>query len=373
MNLKNIVHTSKRQFSSVLKKEGITVRDFYDASKRYKVFFRRNNRSTSPEGKLRMYYLQDEGIKIGTVFTFKDMTYVVVSQDGIESDVYYTSMAVKCDTTFNIYSSTEKKYIQVPFVTMSDSYTLKQSSMFTMVGGYVVVYTGYNDILKDMEVNNGYFNYGGYYKVGNYFYNNNLGYIYLTRELMPEDSYVLQYEGDNVIKMSDATTYQLKFTAIINDEVIENPTMEYASSNESVATVDSNGLMTLHTYGNVTITVTWEGNEYKYNFSIINDNIKGTSNIECSSPTLKEGSYRNFTASFVNFDGSTDSDAIPVWNIDCDFDERVLTIVEDASNKTIKIKCTDSSYLLKTFTLTVVDTEEKYAPYSIVVELRAAF
>lgn len=92
-----------------MKRECITVSDYYDNNKTYKVFFRRNSKGTNPQRKLWFYYAQDTDIDIGTIFTLKDEHYLVISQDDIESDVYYTSMAVRCDTVFSVWIEGENR------------------------------------------------------------------------------------------------------------------------------------------------------------------------------------------------------------------------------------------------------------------------
>ena len=262
MNYSNIKNFNQRQFNATMKRECITVNDYYDNTKTYNVFFRRNRRGSNSNGKVRIYFSQDTPISIGTMFVLKGDTYVVTSRDGDESDVFYTSIAVKCDTSFTVFSNTEKRYVSIPFVTLSDKFTLTSNSTVSMISGAVVVYTGDNSYSRDMEIDSAYYNYGGYYKVGNTFYNNGLAYVYMTREAMPtEDKYVLTYTGVTSLDMKDATTYQLSYTATKNDTVVNNPTLTYVSSDNTIATVDSNGLMTLLKQGNVTITATWtDGN-----------------------------------------------------------------------------------------------------------------
>lgn len=53
-------------------------------------------------------------------------------------------------------------------------------------------------------------------------------------------------------------TSQLNYTCTCNDLVIENPLVTFISSDESVATVDENGLVTGISKGNVLITATYE-------------------------------------------------------------------------------------------------------------------
>ena len=169
MNYSNIKNLNQRQFNATMKRECITVSDYYDRTKTYDVFFRRSRRGSNPNGKVRIYFSQDTPIDIGTTFVLKDDSYVVTSRDGDESDIFYTSIAVKCDTSFTVYSNAEKRYISIPFVTLSDKFTLSSNSTVSMVSGAVVIYTGDNSYSREVELNETYYNYGGYYKVGNTF------------------------------------------------------------------------------------------------------------------------------------------------------------------------------------------------------------
>ena len=123
MNYNNIRNCNQRQFDAVMKRECIAVTDYYDSGKSYNVFFRRNNKGTTPQGKLRFYYAQDTSIAIGTIFTLKGIHYLVTSQDANESDVYHTSIAVRCDTALNVPVNTGG-VVTVPCVTIKNEYTL---------------------------------------------------------------------------------------------------------------------------------------------------------------------------------------------------------------------------------------------------------
>jgi hypothetical protein len=116
-----------------MRKEKITVTDYWDNTKTYDVFFRRDKCGSTPQGRVRFYYAQSTPIKIGTTFLLKGFPYVVLSQDGLESDIYYTSLAVQCDTTFDVYVN--KKYWRVPCVVISDKYTISNGSIFSMTSG----------------------------------------------------------------------------------------------------------------------------------------------------------------------------------------------------------------------------------------------
>ena len=380
MNYSNIKNCNQRQFNATMKRECITVSDYYDRNKTYDVFFRRSKRGSNSNGKVRIYFSQDTPIDIGTMFVLKDDTYVVTSRDGDESDIFYTSIAVKCDTSFTVYSDTEHRYVSIPFVTLSDKYTLSSNSTISMVSGAVVIYTGDNSYARDMEVNSAYYNYGGYYKVGNRFYNNGLAYVYMTREAKPADRYTLSYNGVTSLDMKDATTYQLSYTAIKNDVPVDSPTLTYVSSDNTIATVNDTGLMTLLKEGNVTITATWiDGKNATCETTIAITNggvepeptpttgtltISGVKNLYCG------GLPRKYTAKYTDANGNdVSSKYTSVWTItNATFDTSKITKTIVGDNK-IKLYYTDESIVGEKFTLNVVDSNEKVTPASINITL----
>ena len=379
MNYSNIKNCNQRQFNATMKRECITVSDYYDSTKTYDVFFRRNKRGSNPNGKVRIYFSQDTPIGIGTVFVLKDTSYVVTSRDNDESDIFYTSIAVKCDTTFNVYSNTEHRYVTIPYAVIADEYTLTNNDVISIASGSVTVYTGDNSYARDMSIGETYYNFGGYYKVGNVFYNNGLAYVYMTREAKPiEDRYTLSYNGVTSLDMKDATTYQLSYTAIKNDVVVNNPALTYVSSDNTIATVDSNGLMTLLKEGNVTITAKWtDGNNTtcETTIAITNSGVVpeptpsiGTVTIS-GRTTLKLGVPRTYKAIYTDADGNdVSSNYTSVWTItDATFDTSKLT--QTVNGNQITLSFDDENIIGETFTLNVVDSDGLYTPATMSIEL----
>ena len=379
MNYSNIKNCNQRQFNATMKRECITVSDYYDRTKTYDVFFRRSRRGSNSNGKVRIYFSQDTPIDIGTTFVLKDKPYVVTSRDDDESDIFYTSIAVKCDTSFTVYSNAENRYISIPFVTLSDEYTLSSNSTINMVSGDVVIYTGDNSYAREVEINENYYNYGGYYEVRNTFYNNGLAYVYMTREAKPiEDKYTLSYTGVTSLDMKDATTYQLSYTAIKNDVPVDSPTLTYVSSDNTIATVDGNGLMTLLKEGNVTITATWtDGNNTtcETTIAITNSGVEpeptpsiGTLTIS-GRTSLKIGVTRTYKAIYTDAnDNDVSSNYTSVWTItNATFDTSKLT--QTVNGNQISLSFDDENIIGETFTLNVVDTNGLYTPATMSIEL----
>lgn len=379
MNYSNIQNSNQRRFDAVMKRECIIVSDYYDNTKTYDVFFRRNSRGTNPQGKLRIYYAQDTDISVGTIFLLKDEPYLVINQDAIESNVFCSSMAVKCDLLIMAYSNELNKYITVPFALDVNDNTTSSNNTISIVDGYATIYTGLNQYSKVFNINDNYYCFGGYYKIGNLFYNGGLAYIYLTKETMPADQYILTYNGATSFDMTDTTTYQLSYTAIKNDEIVENPTLTYASSDTSIATVDDTGLLTLLATGNVTITTTWtDGNDTTCSTTIVISNTGqpepiGKITISTNGTTLKKGYSRTYTANFWDNDKNNVSDNYTsVWTItDATFDTNMIT--QTVNGNKITLKFTDDSIIGKTFTLNAVDSEGLFTPATMSVTLAEAF
>ena len=362
MNYSRVLCSTKKQFDATMNRERIVVTDFFDSNITYEVFFRRNNRGTNPQGKLKLYYAKETPIHIGTIFVLKGEIYIVNSQDGIESDIFFTSMAVKCDVTFVV--KCDREYKDIPLTVVSDKFTVNHGTI-SVVDGTVIMYTQDNDIARSIKINNEYYAFGGYYKVGNNFFNNGLAYFYLERQVMPQDDYAITYNGVTSFDMNDSTTYQLSYTVTNNGNVVENPTIHYSSSDETVATVDENGLMTMLKEGTVDITASYSTASTTTTMTIANSSpsVDYTMQISASSYSIRVGgSYKSLTVKYYNSEGTEiTSDVIAnktredyVWSawcngVDLTDNTSLITWLNGSTVNQNKIKFLDDrSYIGKT-------------------------
>ena len=367
MNYSKVLCSTKKQFDYTMNRERIVVTDYFDSNITYEVFFRRNNRGTNPDGKVKLYYAKETPIQIGTIFVLKGEIYIVTSKDGIESDIFFTSMAIRCDVTFVVKSNGE--YKDIPLTVVSDKMTVNHGSIFNVVSGSVVMYTQDNDISRNIKINNEYYAFGGYYKVGSNFFNNGLAYFYLERQQMPQDNYVITYNGVTSFDINDGTTYQLSYTVTNNGSVVKNPTIHYSSSDETIATVDSNGLMTMLKEGTVDITATYSTASTTTTMTITNSSTPSldyTMEIYSSVYELKvSGSYRGIEVKYYNSEGTDiTADVIVnktredyVWSawcegVDLTNDTSFVKWVNGSTVNQKRIKLLDDrSYLGKTMTI----------------------
>ena len=352
-----------KKFEQQLQRESTVVVDFFDNSKTCEMLFRRTNRGTNPQGKLHCYFKQTEPLGIGSVIVMKGQPYVIISdKDFDESNAVYSAIAQKTNVIIN----------GVPFVVDTATYGEAQGSIFTQVDGDVIIYTGFNAITNKIKVNDYINAFGNSYEVSNKFVKENILYIHLKQTTVIPDNYNIVYNGVTSFNMNDSTTYQLSYTVTNNDNVVENPTITYSSSDETVATVDTNGVMTMLKEGTVDITATC-GASVTTTMTISNSStpsLKYTTKIYASDDTIAVGgSYKLLTLEFYNGEGTEITDTLIadltrndfVWTCSCDgvdlTNSDLITwyhTSRDAVNVN-KIKFADvKSYLTKYLVITCV-------------------
>ena len=348
-----------RKFEQQLQRESTTVSDFFNDTITCKMLFRRTNRGTNPQGKLHCYFKQTEPLGIGSVIVMKGQPYVIISdKDFDESNAVYSAIAQKTNVTIN----------GIPFVVDTATYGESQGTIFTQVDGDVIIYTGYNTITNKIKVNDHINAFGNSYQVSNRFVKENIIYIHLKQTTAVPDNYKIVYNGVASFDINDGTTYQLSYTVTNNGNIVNNPTITYSSSDETVATVDSNGLMTMLKEGTVDITARYSTASVTTTMTIANSSTPSldyTMEIVSSIYELKVGgSYRGIEVKYYNSEGTditteTIADktkADYVWSAWCEGvnltnDSFITWYTGGAANAT-KIKLgSDRSYLGKTMTV----------------------
>ena len=361
MNIQNI---TERQFDKTMQRENVSVIDYFNGTK-YDVFFRRNNRSVSPEGKVRLYYKQTSKIDYGTTFTLNGKQYIVINQDADESGYFYSAIAKQCNEIVMLAGN------EIPVALDKDTFNIQDGSVFNYINGDVTIYAQLNDITSAVAINDVLQAFGNYYKVGNRFIDGRIVYFNLEQTVKPQDNYKITYTGVTSFDLKDGTTYQLSYTVTNNGNVIENPTIHYSSSDDTIATVDSNGLMTMLKEGTVDITATYSTASTTTTMTIANSSpsLNYTMDIYSSVYEIKVGgSYRGIEIKYYNNEGTDiTADIIAnktkqdyVWSAWCDGvdltnDTRFVTWVNGKTVNQVRIKLSDDrTYLGKTMTIKCV-------------------
>ena len=350
-----------RKFEEQLQREHTTVSDFFDNTKTCEMLFRRTNRGTNPQGKLHCYFKQTEPFGIGSVIVMKGQPYVIISdKDFDESNAVYSAIAQKTNVTIN----------GIPFVVDTSTYGESQGTIFTQVDGDVIIYTGFNTIADKIKVNDNITAFGNSYQVSNRFVKENILYIHLKQTTAVPDHYEITYNGVTSFDIKESTTYQLSYTVTNNGNPVYKPTITYSSSDETVATVDSNGLMTMLKEGSVNITATAYSTSVTTAMTITNSSTPSvTMDIYSSVYELKVGgSYRGMEVKYYNSEGTDiTADVIVnktredyIWSawcegVDLTNDTSFVKWVNGSTVNQKRIKLLDDrSYLGKTMTIKCV-------------------
>lgn len=362
-----------RKFEQQLQRESTVIVDFFDNSKTCKMLFRRSNRGTNPQGKLHCYFKQTEPFGIGSVIVMKGQPYVIISdKDFDESNAVYSAIAQKTNVTIN----------GVPFVVDTATYGEAQGSIFTQVDGDVIIYTGYNTTANKIKVNDYITAFGNSYQVSNKFVKENIIYIHLKQTTATPDHYEIVYNGVTSFDINDGTTYQLSYTVTNNGNPVYKPTITYSSSDQTIATVDSNGLMTMLKKGTVDITATAYSASVTTAMTITDTSAPTyTMDIYSSVYELKiGGSYRGIEVKYYNSEGTditadiivnktsedyvwsawcegvdlTNDTSFVKWVNGSEVNQKRIKLLDnrDYAQKTLTIKCvTDGVTISKDFTM----------------------
>ena len=365
-----------RKFEQQLQRESTTVSDFFNDTTTCKMLFRRTNRGTNPQGKLHCYFKQTEPLGIGSVIVMKGQPYVIISdKDFDESNAVYSAIAQKTNVTIN----------GIPFVVDTATYGEAQGSIFTQVDGDVIIYTGYNTIANKIKVNDYINSFGNAYQVSNKFVKENIIYIHLKQTTTTPDHYEIVYNGVTSFDIKESTTYQLSYSVTNNGNPVYKPTITYSSSDETVATVDSNGLMTMLKEGTVNITATAYSASVTTTMTIADTStpsVDYTMEIVSSSYSIKVGgSYKTLTVKYYNSEGTEITSDVIVnktredyaWSAWCDgvdltnntslikwlngsaVNQEKIKFLDDSSyiGKTLTVKCVTDGYTIsKDFNIT---------------------
>ena len=351
-----------RKFEQQLQRESTTVSDYFNDTTTCKMLFRRTNRGTNPQGKLHCYFKQTEPLGIGSVIVMKGQPYVIISdKDFDESNAVYSAIAQKTNVTIN----------GIPFVVDTATYGEAQGSIFTQVDGDVIIYTGFNTTANKIKVNDYINSFGNAYQVSNKFVKENIIYIHLKQTTATPDHYEIVYNGVTSFDIKESATYQLSYSVTNNGNPVYKPTITYSSSDETVATVDSNGLMTMLKEGTVNITATAYSASVTTAMTIANSSpsLDYTMDIYSSVYELKVGgSYRGIEVKYYNSEGTditTETIANKtredyVWSawcegVDLTNDTSFVKWVNGSTVNQKRIKLLDDrSYLGKTMTIKCV-------------------
>lgn len=336
------MNTLKKQFSDALKREGKIITTYYK-SELVKCLFRINKDYNNTTNHITIFYDIDSPIKKGQLLTYGGKNYITLNQESVENDTYYKSSLLECNLTIPISIGRVIKHIPCYSYELTSAYNIANNIIRFVDGKGEIITELIPELFNGIYINTGLRIMGGYFNVVNTYDIDGIVHIMLEKRALPQDEYALEITTElSDYKVGETTTITANPT--VNGIPQTDQTITYISSDETLATVDADGVITFLGIGTVVITGTWTEKNVTDTLSLIileadvppDENtltitanrdklILGSSTPVTFTPTLKDGNgdIVDFTAQWTfNYNGMPQSD---------------FTITYDGNNCLIKV------------------------------------
>lgn len=353
------MNTIQKQFSDALKREGKTVTTYYK-NETIKCLFRINKDYNNTDNHITIFYDIDSPIKQGQLLTYGGKVFITLNKETVENDVYYKSAILECNVIVPLVSNSVIQNIPC-YAGNLYSTILSDGKTIDLIDGRVDLFTESTDFVNNATLDYQSQFMGGYYKLKNKANKSGIAYLYFERGLAPQHTYSLELTSSDDTYEVDTTT-QLTAIAKTDGLIDATATIVYTSSDDTLATVDSTGLVTFKAEGVVTITAIWleQSIQKSIELTITEEQVPESYTVDITSPDVLDDSVKlgltyTFTGIVKDNLGNVVSPVDLVFTIDNTYGGNV--ILTDKGDGTCTIKVDDFAYdiLGEQFTLTCTD------------------
>ena len=358
------------QYKRTMEREG-KILTTYTGGAEFKAFFRINNDNENQRETIVIYYNVTAPVRPGTLVMYGYGVYLALNRETVENDVYYKSTLVKCN---GIYNENTGWVMNVPFYSdnMKSSVSVGNNTI-TMLNGNIEIITEENSLSKNIKIDQKFNEFGRTFKVCNLYSMD--GILHIIAEVYanqtPSYKCTVEIDGTPTTSIKPGEMVKLTATAYINGISNSGATLDWTSSDNTIATVDGTGLVTCVSEGTATITCTW-----------VEQDVKGTatiniSNTEPVTPTgytytisgntnLKNGFSRTYTLTITDSSGNdvTSSQNDYSWNIVSDFTDKIEQVI---TNNQIKFTVDNEDLYYESFVLQVLVNSDVKASITITI------
>jgi len=205
----------------------------------------------------KLHVTMDININTGSIVDYDDYKWLVTgSIDDIQA--YKTAGMVKCNNIINLYKNNTS--YQIPCIVNSTANLDTDKTVYIETPSTTIVLRIPNtEITRQIKR-------GEIYKLGLQNYEvkdiNDIvepGILRLeimySQEAQEEHTYVLTILNNDNLQIAQSQSLTINAQLTDNGEIVDSPNLIYSSSNESIATIDEDGVVSILTIGTVTITV----------------------------------------------------------------------------------------------------------------------
>lgn len=356
----NTVYT---QFQQALKREKQYITTYYD-NIQYPCLYRKVDDYKNTSNHIEVFYDIATPIKQGQLVICGDKTFIVINKESVENDTYYKSIIKKCNLTIPVVIDSVTRHIPCYSYELSSAYNIANNIISFVDGKGEIITELIPELSNGIYINTGLRIMGGYFDVVNTYDIDDIVHIMLKKRVSPPDEYALEITTElSDYKVGETTTITANPT--INGIPQTDQTITYISSDETLATVDGDGVITFLGVGTVTITGIWvEHSEIKDTLSLVISEedappVENTLTITASDDELIMGSYNPviFTPTLKDGNGNV-VDFTPVWTFNYNGMPKSYFVITYEGNQ-CKVKAIDDIYdaIGKTLVLTCTTSD----------------
>lgn len=351
------MNTVYSQFKQALKREGKTITTYY-TNETYPCLFRINKDKNREEQFLTIFYDANTPIHQGQLLTYGGKIFITMNSESVENDIYRKSDLLECNTRVIVGINTIG-YVVPCFSSDLKSPLPSEGKVITTIDGNIDLMTEDCELARNILINNRYVLMGGSYQVINKLYKAGIYYFYLQRITMAEPVYTFDLTSSGIEFKVDETT---QVTALPYVDNITDPlaTITYTSSDDTIATVDSNGVVTFISGGEVTITATWVEQNLSDTITFTVKEDTPTSYIititgDWENDSTKLGLTYNATATMKDNLGNPVVMTNPVYSLNTNYSGKVVLTDNGDGTATIKVDSKAYDLVGNQYILTCMD------------------
>lgn len=359
------------QYKRTMEREGKTLTT-YTGGVEFKAFFRINNDNENQRETIVIYYDVTAPVRPGTLVMYGYGVYLALNRETVENDVYYKSTLVKCN---GVYNENSGAVMNIPFYSdnMKSSVSVGNSTI-TMLNGNIEIITEENSLSKKIKIDQKFNEFGRTFNVCNLYSMDGILHIIaeVYSNMTPTYTYSVVIDGTPTTSLKTSERVQLTATTYMGETITTGATLDWTSSDNTIATVDGTGLVTCVSEGTAMITCTWVEQDVKGTVSInVSDSSEpvtptGNTYTISGNANLKNGFSRTYTLTITDSSGNdiTSSQNDYSWNIVSDFTDKIEQVITD--NK-IKLTVDDENLFDESFVLQVLVNSDVKASITITI------
>jgi len=259
-------------------------------------------------------------VDTGSIVEWEGNKWIIISNiDNLQA--YKTASMIKSNNTLQFYDSTSTLH-SIPCIISKGSISLDEQKIISTLDSEIAIQISNTSITRQIPMNY-------VFKIGMRNYSvtdinditvNGLLLIKMVysevEQVVPTHNYSVDILNGLTASITQSGTLQLNISITDNSiEISPTPIISYVSSDESVCTVDSSGLVTaINSEGNCTITATYQGVSDSIELMIVAEEVHNYTVNPIPSGILKVGQTITAVAQFMD-NGVVTSDIANNWYV----------------------------------------------------------